>query len=122
VDVKFLLEFAGSKDLNASASTISQPALPQQRFVDLSAIVKLVQALQIDGDVPSRVPRVIEASLWNAPDQRHLPAFKSDTYGTARASRLAFATTSAGLTVATGLSLAEPFAAVLSSGSRSEIV
>jgi hypothetical protein len=66
--------------------------------------------------------RVVKTALRDAPDQRHLAAFKADADRTAGARGLAFATTAAGFAVAAGFTLAEALAAVFGAGTRLKIV
>jgi hypothetical protein len=65
---------------------------------------------------------VVKAALGNAPDQGHLAAFKAGADRTAGSGRLALAATSAGLTVAAGFTLAQPFATVPGAGTRFKVV
>ena len=119
---QFFCQFTRAQYLDLVATAIGQADRPQGRFVHPRTIVKGIQAFDVDGDIRGRVTGIVETALGDAADQRHLAAFKTDADGTAGAGRLAFATASAGFAVTAGFTLAEPFAAMFSTGTGFEIV
>jgi acetaldehyde dehydrogenase (acetylating) len=68
------------------------------------------------------VVNIVKAALGNAADKRHLAALEPGADGTARAGRLALATTTAGFAAATGLTLAKTLATVLGAGTGFQIM
>ena len=105
-----------------ACAALRQPNAAQSRLVHPGPFLENIKRLHVDGDVTGAVAGVVETALWDAPNQRHLAAFKSDADGTARAGGLAFATATAGLAMAAGFALTEPLATVLGTGARFEIV
>ena len=65
---------------------------------------------------------VVEAAFRDAADEGHLAAFEADADRAAGPGGLAFAAAPAGLAVAAGFALSEPFAPVPGAGPGFEIV
>ena len=82
----------------------------------------MVQHLQVHRDITDRMPRIIESALWNAADKRHLATLESDADGTARTSRLALTSATAGFAVTAGFALPEALATMLRPGSGFKIM
>src|SRR5581483_11871541 len=111
-----------SENLDTVGTAIRQANRAQRGFINPSAVVKLIERIQIYRDIARAVARVVKPALGNAPDQRHLTAFEPDANRTAGAGGLALAAASAGFAVAGGFALAETLAAVFGPGSWFEIV
>jgi hypothetical protein len=119
---QFLLQFPSSKDFDAITSAVGKATSAQQGFIDLRSFIKLVQGLQVHRDVARAMSGVVETTFRNTPDQRHLASLKSNANGAARPRGLPFPAPAAGFSVTAGFTLPQSFAAVLSSGTRLEIV
>src|ERR1051326_1932520 len=115
-------QFAIPEDFHAAGRTIREAGFADSGFIHAGTIFQLVEVFKIDRDITCRVTRIIESALWNTADEGHLPAFEADSDRTARARGLPFATATAGLAVAAGFALTEPFAAMLRAGTRFKIV
>src|SRR5262245_11274677 len=121
-DGQFFGQVAAAKNLDAVEPAIGQTAFAHQRLIDARLVFELVQRIEIDRMVSERVTCIIKSTFGNAPDQRHLAAFKPDADRTARTSRLAFATAAAGFSVAAGFTMAQALAPMLSAWTRFEIM
>ncbi len=110
------------ENFDAVTAAVGKPQAPESGFIDAGAVIKLIQRINIDGEVIRAMAGVIEAPFRNAANERHLAAFKPDPDGTTRAGGLPLATAAAGLAMAAGFTLAEPLAAMLGAGTRFKIV
>src|SRR5436190_13201063 len=104
------------------APAIRQTPVTQRRFIHTRAVVERIERFDVHRDIIGRVTCVIETAFGNATDERHLAAFEPDADGAAGTRGLAFATAAAGLAMAAGFALAQPFAAVSRPGTRFECV
>jgi len=121
-NVQFSRQLAVTENLVAFAAAIGKAGFAQRRFIDASAVIKLVQVLNIDRQITSGMARVVEAALGNAADERHLPTLEANADRAAGSRGLAFAASAAGFSVAAGFALAEPLAPMLGSRTRFEIM
>jgi len=112
-DREFFGQFAVAKDLDAVRPAIGQTDRAQSRLIHPRAVVKPIQFADVHHNELFRKARVVESTLGNTPDERHLATFKADADGAARTRRLAFAATTARFAMAAGFTLAEPFARML---------
>src|SRR5262249_61309801 len=76
----------------------------------------------VSRQIPAGVASVVEPTLGNSPNQWHLATLKPDADRTARPGGLAFAAATAGLAMAGGFALSQPFAWVLGARARFKIV
>src|SRR5438105_1427546 len=123
-DGQFPAQIAVPKNLDgiANAWSVGQTRGAQGRGVHPRTVFEAVQRRKIHGQVTGRVTGIVKSAFGDAPNQRHLTAFKTDADGTAGAGCLALATASAGLAMAAGFTLTEALAPVLGPGPRFEIV
>ena len=115
-------EFAITEDFHAAGRPIGQAGTAQSGLIDSCPVFKLIEGIEVHGDVASRMTRVIESALGNTANERHLSAFKADSNRTAGAGGLAFTAAAAGLAMAAGFALAKALAAMLGTGTRFKIV
>src|SRR5205814_9593797 len=121
-DGQLLLQLAVTEDFHAVRAPVRQAEVPHRGFIHARAVFEPVQRFNTHRDVTGRKSRIVEAALGDPANQRHLVAFKADPDRAAGAGGLALAAPTAGLAVAAGFTLTEPFAAVLGAGTRFEIV
>jgi hypothetical protein len=113
---EFFGQLAVAENLDSIRGAIGEADRPQRRFIHARAVVKLIEIANIHRDEPVRKTRIVESAFGNAPNERHLTAFKADADRTARTRRLALAAASAGFAVAAGFALAEPLAPMFRAG------
>ena len=101
---------------------ISETCAAQSGFVNTRAVVEPVKRFEVDGKIASGMAAIIEPSLGNTTNERHLATFEANADGASGACRLAFAAASAGFTVTAGFALAKALAAMLGAGAWFEIV
>src|ERR1700722_4886086 len=97
--VKLLGQFARAEDFDARAGSVGQTNRTQGGLIDIGAIFKFVQFSDIHADIADGEASVVEATLGDAADERHLTAFKTDADGTAGTGGLALAATARGFAV-----------------------
>ena len=120
--VSFRVSSPSPRILMPAAAAVRQPRAPQRRFVHARAVLEAVERLEVHRQVARGMAGVVKAALGDAPDQGHLAALKTDADRTAGAGGLALAAASAGLAVAAGFTLAQPFATVPGAGTRFKVV
>src|SRR5262249_38153562 len=96
---ELLGQVAITEDLNPIGAAIRQSNASQCRFINHGTVIEPVQCLQVNRQVMRAVTRIVESTLRDAADQRHLAALESDPDRTAGPGRLAFAAPAAGLAV-----------------------
>jgi hypothetical protein len=121
-DRQLALEFALTENFHAVSASFSDATRAECPFIDAGSLLELVEVVEVDREESGAETGVIEPALGHAANQRHLSAFEARPDGTTGAGGLAFSTASAGLSVATGLALAETFAAVFGAGPWFEIM
>jgi hypothetical protein len=119
---QFLGQVPVSEDFDAIGWPIGQAGFAEGFDVDARSLIELIERFQIDRDIAGGVAGIVKAALGDAADKRHLPALETDADRASRASRLAFATATAGLAMSAGFALAKPFAPVFGAGPVFEIV
>jgi hypothetical protein len=121
-DRQLALEFALTENFHTVSASLSDATRAECLFIDAGSLFELVEVIEVDREEPGAETGVIEPALGHAANQGHLSAFETGPDGTTGAGGLALATASAGLAVATGLALAEAFAAVFGAGPWFEIM
>ena len=119
---QFARQLAISEDFNSLNFSIRQSRIPQGALIHTGTFLKLIQGIDIYRLVTSSVPSIVETSLGDSPDKRHLPAFEADPDRAAGASGLTLAAASAGFAVAAGFALAKALAAMPGARTRFNIV
>jgi len=112
-------QFTTAENLNTIAASIGQTSRTQGIGIDPGSLFELVEGIQIDGQVAGGMPGIVETPLGNPANQGHLATFKTNADRASGTGGLTFATAPAGLAMAAGFTLAEPFAAVFSAGTGS---
>jgi hypothetical protein len=121
-DGQFLGQLAVAEDFDTIGAAVGQAGGAQGGFIDAAAIVEAVKGFEVDGEEAGSMPGVVETTLRDAPNERHLAAFEPDTDRTAGTCGLALAAATGGFTVAGGFALTEAFAAVLGTGTGLKIM
>ena len=121
-DGEFFGQVAVPEDFDSGTRSIGQPRFLQSRKIYFRVVRKLVERLDVHGDVDRGVAGVVKTALGNAADEGHLAAFKADPNRTAGTGGLALAAASAGFSVAAGFALTQPLAAVLGTRTGLEIM
>jgi hypothetical protein len=114
-NTELLLQLAIAKDFDSNIA-IGEPSLPQSVDVYAGAVIEPIQGFKVHRNVANRVAGVVETTLWNTPNERHLSAFETDADGTAGPGRLAFTATAGSFSVTTRFTLAKPLATMLGAG------
>ena len=117
-DSEFTGKFAVTKNFDPVGPAICKPGIAEDLFVHARAFVKAIQSFEVDGQITRGVAGVVEAALGNAANERHLPAFETNTDRTAGTRALALSTAAGSLTVTARFTLAQALAAMLRAGIR----
>src|SRR5260221_1701375 len=106
---ELLLELAAAaEDLDRVIRSPDQSRCEQHLLVHSRAVVEGIQCIEID-DGEARLERiVVEAALWDAPDQWHLTSFESQADAAARARLLPFVALAGLFAVAAAFGASEP--------------
>src|SRR5687768_13597611 len=79
LDRQSVLEFAIPQEFESGALTADQLRLTKKLLVHHGAFLEGGQVAQINDRIILVERSVVEAALWQAPNQRHLSAFKPET-------------------------------------------
>src|SRR5688572_15602700 len=89
LDRQSVFEFAVAQELEPGAVATDQLRLTKELLVNHGALLEGGQVAQIDHRIILVERGVVEATLRQTPNQRHLPAFKPEPNAAARARLLA---------------------------------
>jgi hypothetical protein len=121
-DRKLAGQLTFTEDFDKIDATVGQTDGRQRSRIHLRAVFKLVEVTEVDRMKDGGVADVVKPALGDAANERHLTAFKTDADGAAGPCSLAFATTTAGFSMAAGFTLAKALAAVFGTGTGLQVM
>jgi len=115
-------KLAIAQNFNSGSFAICQACFAKRILIDPGAFCELIERVEINRQITRRVSGIVKPAFWNAANERHLAALKSDAYGTAGPSRLALASTAGRFAMPAGFTLTKALAAVFRAGTRLKIM
>ena len=117
-----VFQFSVTKNFDSHEITADELRLAEKLLVNRSPSLKCVEIIEVDDRVSLVKGGVIKSSLWQPPNQRHLPAFEPKANTPTGARLLSLMTLATGFSVTGAFTAAQALYPMSRTGTRLQIM